>query len=300
VGNRRTAADESGRVAREVVVMLRNALLGLMVSIVSSPAGAQLAVTNVDLLKSILRVDGVEAQGSPNVLICVTGTNLVSATVAGPADVTPRVLTPTAPFPDDFCLFVGGYASVAALEAEFPAGDYVFDLAGESLTDAITVDFSATEPGALLEVDTPASGATDVSPDEDLLVGWTTVEKSTPCLPAACSDNIGAFVVRLDTEEEVAGANDLPSDALDVVVPAAALSPSTAYELELETYNGVFDEPGTTDKGVAVSVTRVWEDISVTAFATPEPGAGTLGVASLLTLLGLRRYARGHRLRSRA
>ena len=42
--------------------MLRNALLGLMVTIVSSPAGAQLAVTNVDLLKSILRVDGVEVR----------------------------------------------------------------------------------------------------------------------------------------------------------------------------------------------------------------------------------------------
>ena len=271
---------------------LRNALLGLMVAIVSSPAGAQLDLANVDLLiaKSILRVDGVELLGSPNVLICVTATNLVSATVTGPADATPRVLTPTPQFQEDFCLFET-YANVADLEAEFPAGNYAFDLVGESLTDAITVDFSVTEPGALLEVHTPAIGATDVAPDVDLLVGWTTVEKSTPCLPAACSDNIGVFVVRVDTEEEVAGANDLPSDALEVVVDAAELSPSTAYDLELEAYNGVFDEPGMTEKGVAASVTRVWEDISVTAFATPEPGAGMLGVASLLTLLGLRRRA---------
>ena len=117
---------------------------------------------------------------------------------------------------------------------------------------------------------------------------------------ALLSVMIGAFVVRRDTDEEVAGANDLPSDALEVVVPAAALSPSTPYDLELEAYNGVFDEPGVTDKGDAVTVTRVWEDISVTAFDTPEPGAGVLGVASLLTLLGLRRRKPGRRSPDRA
>ena len=269
---------------------LRNALLGLLMSMLASPAAAQLNVTNVDLLKSVLRFDGVP--GAPNILICVTGTDLVSATVTGPADVAPRQLTPDPQFPDDFCLFASGFVNAAALEAEFPAGDYVFDLVGDVLTDAITVPFDATEPGAFLAVDSPGSGATGVSPDLNLSVSWTPVVKSTPCLPSACSDSIGAFVVELPAGDEVAGTNALPSDALGVVVPSAALAPSTAYELEVETYNGVFDEAAATDKGVAVTVTRVWEDINVTGFATPEPGAAVLGATALLTLIGLQRRPR--------
>lgn len=270
---------------------LRNGLLGLVFWTVSFPAAAQLDVANVDLLKSIPRADAVASV--PNVLICVTGTNVVSAIVTVPSAL-PRQedLFAEEPFPDDFCLFDDSFANPGELETAFPPGSYVFDIVGPGTADSITVDFSATEPGAFLAVDTPAAGATGVSADADLTIGWTPMVKSAPCLPASCSDSIGVFVVRQETGEEVAGSDALPPDAVEALVAAEALSPSTAYVLELETYNGVFDEPGLTDQGDAVLVARAWEDINTTTFTTPEPGAAALGAAALSTLAGLKRRSR--------
>ena len=57
----------------------------------------------------------------------------------------------------------------------------------------------------------------------------------------------------------------------------------------------MFDEPGMTDNRDSVLIAQAWEDINTTTFTTPEPGAGTLGAAALLTLAGLKRRRRAAR-----
>jgi len=281
-------------------VKFRSGLLALVSSLLAFPAAAQLDVTNVDLLKLILRLDG--GPGVPGVVMCVAGTNLESASVTVPAPVggvsRQEPLLASEQFPGDFCLSEETFADVAALEFAYPPGDYVFDIVGTDRTDAISVSFVAAEPGSFLLVDTPVADASEVSPDQDLIVRWTPTVKGTPCLPASCSDGIGVFVLVEETLEEVAGADAIPPDALDGLVPAAALAPLTTYVLELETYNGTFGMLGTTEKGDSVAITRAWQDISDSVFTTPAPNMGLLGGVSLLTLAGLRGSAR--RRRSRA
>jgi len=267
-----------------------------LVRLEAGPGGDPLDVAEISVLKQIERFDGVTADDPYRFEACVEGTGIQSA------EVTPPGSGPMLLFEAEegrYCLF-SFFENAADLELAYPDGMYVFDIFGSQGVDSKTLSLQADEPGGYLEVLSPLDGAS-VPDDEDLVITWSLVEKANGagCIAGmSCADEISAKVLRLDFPDFDTIVDDrLPLTATGLAVSASDLVDGAEIDAAIATLNGVSNPGDMTDMGDSTVTRAGYADLNrvFVIVAIPEPTAGLLNAAALLTLAALRRGRRGGR-----
>jgi len=247
-------------------------------------------ITEIGVFKLIERFDGTLSGDPYRFEACVDGTGITSATVTPPGE---------APIPlfegysGEFCFSVP-FADSTSLDLAFPNGIYAFDIVGAGTSDSKTLNLQASEPGGYLEIVSPMEGAS-VPDDQDLNYTWQLVEKSNGvgCIAGmSCGDGIFAAIEEIGMMSHAFIVDEqLPISATGVLIPAVDLDVDHLYDSEIETYTGTPNFSDMTDMGDPTVTAALFEDINHGFFTTevPEPGAGLLGIAALLTVAIVRR-----------
>jgi formylglycine-generating enzyme required for sulfatase activity len=258
--------------------------LGFRLVLLDDPGGGAMDVTEIGVSKLVERFDGTLASNPYAFEACVAGAGITSAQVTPPG---------AAPLPlwsisdDEYCLF-RFFGDSAALDSAFPNGMYAFDIFGSGAADSKTLDLQATEPGAYLEIINPLEFA-EVPDDQDLNFRWTLVEKSNGvgCVAGmSCADAIVAEIDEFSQADFMTIINEeLPITATGILIPASDLTADNFYISMVGTRSGTPNFSDTTDMGDPTVTLSVYEDINSLEFeAVPEPAAGLLGIAALLTV----------------
>jgi len=161
------------------------------------------------------------------------------------------------------------YATLAALRADYPVGDYLFSFNGGA--DSVTVPYDPTAPSGIVDLSS-IHGRTDVP--------WQTPTFSWPAY-VGTGDTLGMWLVD----------PGVGSDLYDTPPPVAIgetswtlpgdLEPSHAYELEVSVYAVQDGQPAPLETVGLDEFTYypVFKNINIVEFSTPEPAT--------LVLLGL-------------
>jgi hypothetical protein len=270
---------------------------GLLVLLAVGTATAQVDLQRVELVKGVDRNDGVIPPLGQGELpyffeICASGSGFDTVRVERLSN-----LALLGYFQPPECI-EDRLADLIALDEAVPSDDYGFTFLQQGVpVDSISVLWDAEESLAFADVLSPAHGAADVNPSIDLDVRWTI--DPMDCLPSGavddCADGIQLFVVDPLLDVDVSENFGIPIDATSWPIDASVLQENTEYDLELETFKGIFDEEATTDGGDPALVTAIFRDTNNTSFITtvPEPGAAVVGFFGLAAAGLLARLRRG-------
>jgi hypothetical protein len=258
---------------------------GFRLVLLGPRGGGSMDITEIGVFKLIDRVDGTPIVNPYLFEACVAGIGITSATVSPPsAAPIPLVLDPSG----EYC-FEQPFADSAALDLAFPNGMYAFDIVGTGTSDSKTLDLQASEPGGYLEILNPFNGAA-VSDEQDLNYIWVLVEKSNGAgciVGTSCGDGIFVEIEEIGGMISTTIVDELfPITATGLLIPAADLFPDHLYDAAIETFTGSPNFGDMTDMGDPTMTVAIYEDINQVFFTTgvPEPAAGLLSIAALLTV----------------
>ncbi len=195
--------------------------------------------------------------------LAVVGTDITSVTVKPPGK------SPLALVLDGEAWRLFGnvqYATLAALRADYPVGDYLFSFNGGA--DSVTVPYNPTAPSGIVDLSS-IHGRTDVP--------WQTPTFTWPAYMGT------GDTLRMLLFDPVAG-DDLYENAPPVAISETSwtlpgdLAPSHAYDFEVSVHAG---SPTTllTVENDGFTYYPLFENINIAEFSTPEPAT--------LALLGL-------------
>jgi len=169
------------------------------------------------------------------------------------------------------------YATLAALRADYPVGDYLFSFYGGA--DSVTVPYDPTAPGGIVDLSS-IHGRTDV-PWQTPTFGW----------PAYAGTGYALEMLLFDP----GAGEDLYENAPPIDIGETSwtlpgdLAPSHAYELEVSVYavqGGMPATLKTAKLGDPFTYYPVFENINIAEFSTPEPatvvllGLGAVGLVA--------------------
>jgi hypothetical protein len=266
--------------------ILRSTLLFVCAAVLSHPAGAQ-----------TLELGGITAAldstGWRFVAAFEGSTNIITATLQPPGRVAIPLACETVEITVVECIFEDpGFASLAALLVEYPAGSYALSLNGGART--ATLPFGPIEPDGVVTVTDPTDGEANVS-------GTPTISYThdcTNCVAVAFEITDLAAPVNVGLELFVFG---IPPPSIGTV-PYAALDsfegpkpielPAGSYALLASTAVGTIDEATLTPGGAPFEYATAALIGTASTFTVPEPTAFAAGLAVaavLAVLAGARR-----------
>ena len=189
--------------------------------------------------------------------LAVFGTDITSVTV------TPPGKSPVALVFDgeDWGLFGSvQYATLAALRADYPVGDYLFSFNGGA--DSVTVSYNPTAPSGIVDLSS-LHGRTDVP--------WQTPTFTWPAY-GGTGDILDMWLVHPGTGSDLYESGPIDIGETSWTLPGD-LAPSEAYELEVSIHAVQGGMPSMLQTVGADGFTYypVFENINIVAFSTPEP-----------------------------
>ncbi len=201
----------------------------------------------------------------------VIGADITGATVTPPGK-APIALTEDGGEWD----LEGDYASMAALRADYPVGDYLFSFNGGA--DSVTVPYDPTAPIGTVDLSS-IHGRTDVP--------WQTPTFSWPAYAGTGGDALGMNLV------DPGAGSDLYENPPPVDIGETSwtlpgdLAPNKAYELEVSVFVVEGGSPATLETVGLDEFTYypVFSNANIVEFSTPEPatlalmGLGAVGLA---------------------
>jgi hypothetical protein len=269
-------------------------LLVAAMLVTSFQANAQLSVSMVTLLAvrdaDGWRIDGeVEGIGVSSAVLTPPGrAGFALPCESGPGVVLCERVEPAPP--------AAGFASLAALLADYPAGSWSLSVNGGALT--ATLPFDPQQPNGVVTVTNPANGAMNVTSTPNL----TYENACTDCgfLLFMIED---AATLGLVTEIDAVVIGPLPSGQLDFADFFDAAPTALAdggYRLIAGAAVGVL-EVRHFDQGIGAAFEFEYGSganlETATSFSVPEPAGGAFAAA--VALLGLARRRRGAALGAR-
>ena len=232
--------------------------LGLLLCITQPLESLALDVEDAEMGYLEVRLNDVPKAMPFEFELEASGTGLEALSVTTPAGGIGAVLGLCAL--DGFsCDVFVEYASLAALQNDFPPGDYVLRFTGDGGTtnSEVTVSLSPVQPTGFLSVISPADGALGVSIDPTLV--WS------DC--SACGgSSLGADLHNLATDMHVAELPLTADTSLTSWVPGT-LTPNTSYELEVFVGNASHSVE-TTSTADAFNFTAFFANLTATTFTT--------------------------------
>jgi len=204
--------------------------------------------------------------------LAVVGTDIASVTVTPPGK-PPLSLV----FDGEGWELFGNnqYATLAALRADYPVGDYLFSFNGGA--DSVTVSYDPTAPSGIVDLSS-IHGRADV-PWQTPTFSWPAYAGTGNALDMCLFDPVAGSDLYEPPPVDIGETSwTLPGD----------LAPSHAYELEVSVYAVQGGEPATLETvgGDDFTYYPVFENINIAEFSTvPEPatvalmGLGAVGLA---------------------